>query len=310
MALTIKRREVLRVCLANKDAADAISDAIDAAAQIGTSEIVDLAVTEAKLAVGAVVSDKIKDGTIVVADLADDSVETAKILDANVTKAKLAAGVKPEFNVVACEDAMTMSREENVAGLASCLALDASLLTVMNAHAADAGEHTTGADAVNFPVSLVSTDIADLILAVDEKITAYVAHNVDAQLGIGWAFHAAQQAGNDLASAVTPTSLEECLARLNDIKAKYNTHESSGTSHGVGSAHTEATADGAFGAANLIVIGAALVSDLITWSIINSGTGTVVGVSAVASAAGATITFDADPQNDTVISFMVVRATT
>ena len=51
-----------------------------------------------------------------------------------------------------------------------------------------------------------------------------------------------------------------------------------------------------------------LPGDSVSWSILDSGTGTVTGVSAVAGTAGITFTFSADPQNDAIISYSVFRA--
>lgn len=202
----------------------------------------------------------------------------------------------------------TTSREENVDGLSSAIALANSLKSTMNDHAADAVEHGTSADAVNFPVSTPDADsIVTLIELVTNLMTAYVAHNADALLGSGWAFHNAQQLGNTLASVVAPTNLQECITRLNDLKAKYNTHESSATSHTVGSAHTEAEADAAYGAAIKVDISEMESTDSIVWSILDAGTGTVKGVSAVAYSGYAIFTFSADPQNDCIISYCAIK---
>jgi len=45
--------------------------------------------------------------------------------------------------------------------------------------------------------------------------------------------------------------------------------------------------------------------DMVSWAILKAGTGTVTGVSAVASNGGITFTFSADPQDDAIISYCV-----
>jgi hypothetical protein len=223
----------------------------------------------------------------------------------------LIEGAAGDLITVAASGGDTMSREENVAGLSSAITLAEAVRVTMNAHAADGVEHGTSADATNFPlVSPTATNLASLLVLAGEMLTSYAAHNADAQLGAAWVFHNAQQAGNDLVSAVTPTTLEEAVTRLNDLKAKYNSHESSAVSHTVGSAHTETTADAAYGAANLVPVSGVLAGDTVSWAILDSGTGTVTGVSAVASAGGVTFTFSADPQNDAIISYTVYRTAT
>jgi hypothetical protein len=68
----------------------AVTSAKIADGTIATDDLADLAVTADKLAGNSVTSAKIVDGTIAAGDLASDSVTTAKILDANVTTAKIA----------------------------------------------------------------------------------------------------------------------------------------------------------------------------------------------------------------------------
>lgn len=256
------------------------------AGSIGTAEIADSAITSAKIGAGEVAS----------VDIAANAVTLAKI------STGLMVGI-------AVEDAKTTSREENVDGLASAIALANSLKTITNAHAADAAEHTTAADTVNYPVTTDdATDLTDLLPLVGALLTAYDAHDADAELGAAWAFHVAQETGDhSLVSAVTPTTLEEAVTRLNDLKAKYNAHDADATAHTTGSTHQEATADAAYGAAIAFTVADVLAGDLVVWSILNSGTGTVVGVSAVPSTDLLTITFDADPQNDAVINYAVFR---
>jgi len=200
------------------------------------------------------------------------------------------------------------SREENIAGLASAIGLANDLKASINASYADILDHTTAPDTVNVITSPAPVTLAALITLVTEMITSYVAHDDDAELGAGWLYHDAQEAGDhSLASVVAPINLQECITRLNDIKAKYNAHDADGTCHGVGSNHQVGSADAAYGAAIRVVLPGVLPNDLATWGILDSGTGTVVGVAAAAGNGYVDFTFDADPQNDAVISYLVTR---
>jgi hypothetical protein len=80
-----------------------------------------------------------------------------------------------------------------------------------------------------------------------------------------------------------------------------------GTSHSEGDTTAESTADAAYGAANLISVSGVASGDIVSWSILDSGTGTVTGVSAVAGSNSITFTFSGDPQNDAIISYCVFR---
>jgi len=279
------------------------------AGSIATADIADNAITGAK----------ILDGEVDTADIAADAITSAKILDGEVASADIAANAVTLAKLAtglligvdgAIEDAKTTSRDENIDGLSSAIALANSLKTITDAHAVDAAEHTSGADTTNYPiVAADATDLTDLITLVTELLTAYDAHDADAELAGAWAFHVAQEAGDhSLASAVAPTTLNECITRLNDLKAKYNAHDADGTAHTTGSTHQEATADAALGVAILVTEANVLSGDHVVWSILDSGTGTVVGVSGVAGAGTITFTFDADPQDDAVITYAVFRA--
>ncbi len=210
--------------------------------------------------------------------------------------------------LIAGAENYTPTREENVAGLASALALAAGLKTSINAHYADVTEHTAGADAAHTLVLGAPYDIPTLIASITEMMASYVLHDDDAELGAAWAYHAAQEAGNhSLASVAAPINLQECITRLNDIQAKYNGHDADGTAHGTDTLHQNATAAAAYGATILIALPAVAPGDYVLWSILNDGTGNVTGVSAVAVAGGVQFTFSADPQNDAIISFGVAR---
>lgn len=123
------------------------------------------------------------------------------------------------------------------------LALANALKVTMNAHAADATQHATAIDNVNFPVSTSdATNLTTLKALIGDLLTAYAAHDVDAELGSGWAFHVAQRTTEaSLASAAAPTTYAECVTRLVDLLAKYNIHDNDATAHGAIGSHQEST---------------------------------------------------------------------
>ena len=241
-------------------------------------------------------------------DVPAGAISTADVAANAITMAKLVAGM---ITGIATEDAKTTSREENVAGLASAIALANSLKTVMNAHAADGGGALhVAADATNFPVATANaTNLATLLTLSGALLTAYDVHDDDSELGAAWLYHDAQEAGDQSpTSAVTPTTLVEAVTRLNDLKAKYNGHDADGTTHTSGSsANQEGTADAAYGAAILVTVANVATGDDVVWGILNDGTGSVTGVSAVAGTGVVTFTFSGDPQNDAIINYAVTR---
>ncbi len=130
--------------------------------------------------------------------------------------------------------------------LASAIVLANDLKASINASYADAADHTTAPDAVNVITSPAPLTEAALITLIAEMLLDYDAHDTDAELGIGWAYHAAQEAvDHSLASVVAPVNLQECITRLNDIKAKFNAHDADAICHGAGGNHQVASADAA-----------------------------------------------------------------
>ena len=209
------------------------------------------------------------------------------------------------------DDAKTTSREENVAGLSSAITLVNDIKAKMNIHYADIGgageEHLAAGTAECTAIAGDDADsIASVVALTVEIQDSYVIHDADAALATPVA-HQSQSSGDTLTSAVNPTTLEGAITVLNDIKAKFNLHEDDGTAHSAGDSGDVAAADAAYGAAILVVDANVASGDLVSWSILNDGTGNVTGVSAVAAAGGITFTFSADPQNDCIISYMVLR---
>lgn len=106
-----------------------------------------------------------------------------------------------------------------------------SIKTQYNLHRVDATEHATG-DTTNVVAAAAATDLDTLITLVTELLTDYAAHRADAALAAAWAYHVAQEATSGaLSSAVAPTTLAECLTRLDDLKTKFNIHDADATTH-------------------------------------------------------------------------------
>jgi hypothetical protein len=214
--------------------------------------------------------------------------------------------------VIAVSAGYPISLDNNASGLTSAITLANALRVTMNAHAAHRlgppAVHAT-ADATNFPITAVASDLTTLLVLAGLLLSKYDAHDADAELGVGWAFHIAQEAGDhSLVSAVTPTDLSEAITRLNDLKAKFNAHDADATCHTTGSQHQEATGDAALaGVVARIYEADALLTDGVVWGILDGGAGPKVGVTAAAGAGFVDFTFDADPVADVVISYSIVR---
>ena len=97
------------------------------------------------------------------------------------------------------------------------------------------------------------------------------------------------------------------IAQLVDLQDKINLHVVDAVSHTNEGTSVDASADAAMGVVVNIPLTGALASDKVVWSMIDSGTGTVTGVSLVAGTDILVATFSADPVADTIISYMVVR---
>jgi len=226
--------------------------------------------------------------------------------DGSIGINELATGVSV---MIAAEDAKTTSREENVAGLSSALMLANRLKSTINVHYADQGD--SGEEHIAEDTLIASpdaTDIASLVTLTNEMKDSYVAHDDDAILASKWVYHQAQGTERALASETDVTNLQTSITMLNDLKAKLNLHMADDTAHTAGDSPAEEQSDAAYGAAILVTVSGVLSGDTVQWSIVDSGTGTVTGVSAVAGAGGITFTFSGDPQNDAIISYAVYRA--
>lgn len=123
--------------------------------------------------------------------------------------------------------------------LAGAIALANSLKSTFNTHIADAAEHTA-ADTTTIVTAADAYDLATLITLVSELLGDYTAHDADAVLASP-TYHQAQTTANSLTDTTAPTTLTECLDRLDDLKAKYNLHDADSTSHTTGGTHAVST---------------------------------------------------------------------
>ena len=214
--------------------------------------------------------------------------------------------------ILACEDALTTSRDLNVAGLASAFTLANELRTDYSAHIANQGAstgehkalHTAGQLAAG---SVAAYNLATLLTLVNDLTAKYVLHNTDAAAATPTYHMADVGAGNTLVASTAVTTLAGAVTRLNDIKAKFNLHAADTTGHRVGTAAAISSTDAALGAAIKVTTGmeSVKIGHKVAWSILNDGTGNVTGVSAVATDGGVIFTFSADPQDDAIISYIV-----
>jgi hypothetical protein len=211
--------------------------------------------------------------------------------------------------ILAMDDAMTTSRDMNVAGLASAITLATELRTDYSAHVADYGDSTEEHKALHTAGQLAATSVvpynlATLLTLVNDLTAKYTLHNTDAASATP-TYHQAQGTTRVLAATTAVTTLAGAITRLNDIKAKFNLHDADAVAHTTGSKYQIAATDAALGAAIFVPMANVKAGDMVSWAILKAGTGTVTGVSAVASNGGVTFTFSDDPQDDAIISYCV-----
>ena len=246
------------------------------------------------------------DGQIFVGNASGKAAAVKLQGDVTITNAGVASLALPKM--VAANGGDTMTREENVAGLSSAITLANEIRTDFIAHAADERHTTAKQDTSAIPAA--ATDLATLKTLAAALLTAYAAHNADMILDDEWAYHTAQGKACTLTSAAAPTTLAEAVTRLNDLKTKYNDHEVETTGHADGPsvlANQVAATDADYGDTNRVPVAGVTTGDVVWWSILNAGSGNVTGASATAGTGYIDFKFSADPQNDTIISYIVVR---
>jgi hypothetical protein len=212
--------------------------------------------------------------------------------------------------VLVVEDALTTSRDLNVAGLSSAITLCADVIEQYTDHVADFGSGTEEHKALHTAGVLASvvtpSNLTTLLARVNDITAKYTLHNADAAAALP-DFHQAQGTTRVLAATTTVTTLSGAITRLNDIKAKFNLHDADSTAHTTGSKYQVSAADSALGVAIKVTSGMedVRIGDKVAWSILNDGTGNVTGVSAATVDGGVVFTFSADPQDDAIISYTV-----
>lgn len=204
------------------------------------------------------------------------------------------------------DGALTTSRDWNIAGLSSAIALATELRTDYSAHVADDEEHKAVQAAAQLAAaSVVPYNLASLLVLVNDLTAKYTLHNADA-IAATPTYHKAQDTTHALAATTEVTTLNGAITRLNDIKAKYNLHDAETTAHTTGSKYQIAAADAALGNEIKVVNDAVRAGDFVMFSILNDGTGNVTGVSATSYDGYIVFKFSADPQDDCIISYLVV----
>jgi len=93
-------------------------------------------------------------------------------------------------------------------------------------------------DTVNVISASDAYNFDTLVTLITELLTDINAHLTDAALAAAWVYHRAQENPSQVLSSTTaPTSVDECLTRLDDIKAKFNSHDANNTTHNVGASN-------------------------------------------------------------------------
>ena len=211
--------------------------------------------------------------------------------------------------VVASDDAMTTSRDQNVAGLSSAITLCTELLTDYAAHVADAGEDTEEHKALHTAGQLASVaaplNLSQLLARTNDLTTKYTLHNTDAVAAVP-TYHQGQGTPSALSATTAVSTLAGAIDRLNDIKTKFNAHDADAVAHTDGNKHQIAAAASALGVEILVTEEDVKLGDKVVWGILNGGTDTVTGVSATAQDGGIVFKFSADPQDDAIISYAAI----
>jgi hypothetical protein len=146
-------------------------------------------------------------------------------------------------------------------------------------------------------IGAACTTLATLKTLCGQIAVAFEAHNDDAILASGWAYHNAQITTYALASTTTPSTLQDCFDMLVDIRSKFNDHEPIITGH-------MAQVGGVFTIAGLVREYSTLPTDYLI-GVSNTGSATTIWLSTADVASGRTIIVkdesgDANTNNITV----------
>ncbi len=128
----------------------------------------------------------------------------------------------------------------DVRSLSTAITLANSLKPIYNAHVADLAEHLATDTSISAPNA---TDVDSLVTLVNEIKDRYIDHEADARIGTPIKHQATTSVDNSLAEEGDVVTLTQAVNLLNDIKLKYNAHDTDAVAHTTGSLHQEATAD-------------------------------------------------------------------
>jgi hypothetical protein len=121
----------------------------------------------------------------------------------------------------------------------SAITLVNELRTDILAHLADTTQHTSADATSGAAIGTAATDKATLLRLTGELLTAYNNHFTNRQRvssnhlqeELNTTLGDSTPAMETLASTSTPTTTIECVARLNDLRTKYNTHDGNADIH-------------------------------------------------------------------------------
>jgi hypothetical protein len=117
------------------------------------------------------------------------------------------------------------------------IALVNDIRTKYTVHIASVNLHAH-TDATNVITAPAATDLLTAYNLAVDIMNQYIAHNADAELAGGWAYHSGKNSPTHVLSfaGITFTSTT-LIAALNEIKLKFNAHDGDTASHGPGVLH-------------------------------------------------------------------------
>jgi len=216
-----------------------------------------------------------------------------------------------QSDIVAKQDPYTITRADNWSAVTSACELAYGMAIAYGAHIEDANIHDTadmdnGLGVVNAP-----TDLASMLALVNLLTTKYSAHEADAAKNSAWAYHHAKEAQTHALQAVTEvTTLIGALARINDIKVAFNTHDADNTAHNeTDPTHQCNTSNAAWGAIVRFAVRGVAATDEVFVTVRTAGVSGAIldGTSVFVDTGLIGMIFDKDPGTDTEIGYVVLK---
>lgn len=126
------------------------------------------------------------------------------------------------------------SAEVMTLDLTTLMAMANSIRKKYEDHRVFAGGHPASVDAINIVTEPDCTDWITMYALINNILTVYTAHNADAELAGGWAFHAGVNTIPHL-SQVPPivNTYTGMIAALNALELVFNAHDNDAASHPV-----------------------------------------------------------------------------